>query len=76
MFRGVLNFGGGRSSRHVELMQVPSRCATMKRPTVRTGRQAMLALLAVSAAPITLVYLASLPVTERDGTLDPSESVV
>jgi hypothetical protein len=48
----------------------------MKRLTVRTGRQAMLAVLAVSAALVTLVYLASLPVTEPDGTLDPSESVV
>jgi hypothetical protein len=76
MFRGGPYLGRGRSSRHAELMQVQSRCATMKRLTVRTGRQAMLAVLAVSAALVTLVYLASLPVTEPDGTLDPSESVV
>lgn len=43
---------------------------------IRNGNQAILAVLAFSALAIILVYVASLPVTERDGSIDPKESVI
>ena len=43
---------------------------------VRNGNHAVLAVLALSALVIVLVYAASLPVTEQDGSIDPKESVV
>lgn len=43
---------------------------------VRNGYQAVLAILAFSILAVVLVYLASLPVTESDGSIDPKESVV
>ncbi|WP_426128479.1 hypothetical protein [Pararhizobium sp. PWRC1-1] len=43
---------------------------------VRNGNHAVLVVLAISAIEIVLVYVASLPVTDQDGTIDPKESVV
>jgi hypothetical protein len=43
---------------------------------VRNGNHAVLAVLALSALVIVLVYAASIPVTEQDGSIDPKESVV
>jgi hypothetical protein len=48
----------------------------MEAPMVRNGNHAVLAVLALSAIVILLVYVASLPVTEHDGTIDPKESVI
>jgi predicted transcriptional regulator len=43
---------------------------------VRNGRQAMVAVLIVSALLAAIVYVFSFPVTDPDGTIDPKESVV
>lgn len=43
---------------------------------VRTGRQAIAAVIVICAVIAGLVYLATIPVTEPDGTVDPKESVV
>lgn len=48
----------------------------MKFLTVRNGRQAILAILIVSAVIVAVVYLASLRVTQPNGSVDPEESVV
>ena len=48
----------------------------MKFLTVRNGKQAMLAIVIVSAAIAAIVYVASLPVTDPGGSVDPNESVV
>ncbi|MDI7864314.1 hypothetical protein MRS76_20455 [Rhizobiaceae bacterium n13] len=42
----------------------------------RNGKQAIFATLIVSAILVAAVYLASLPVTEPDGSVDPEESVI
>jgi len=43
---------------------------------VRNGNHAVLAVLALSAMVIILVYAASVPVTQRDGSIDPKQSVI
>ncbi|MDR6757010.1 hypothetical protein J2Y48_002306 [Mycoplana sp. BE70] len=48
----------------------------MKFLTVRNGRQAIVAILIVSTMIVAAVYLASLPVTEPGGSVDPKETLV
>lgn len=48
----------------------------MKFLTVRNGRQAIVAILIVSAMIVAAVYLASLPVTGPGGSVDPKETLV
>ena len=43
---------------------------------VRNGNHAVFAVLALSAIVFILVYVASVPVTQQDGSIDPKESVV
>ncbi|CAN7667790.1 hypothetical protein LJR098_002025 [Rhizobium sp. LjRoot98] len=43
---------------------------------IRNGNQAVFAVLVCSALAVVLVYIASLPVTENDGSIDPKESVI
>lgn len=43
---------------------------------VHNGKHAVIAIIVFSALAVILVYLASLRVTEPDGTIDPKESVV
>ncbi|WP_097142400.1 hypothetical protein [Rhizobium subbaraonis] len=53
-----------------------TRLRSMKRLQARTGLQAMMAVVIIAAIIVTLVNIASMPVTQPDGTLDAQESVV
>jgi hypothetical protein len=48
----------------------------MKKAPIRNGRQAMLVVLILAAVIAALVYAASIPVTQPDGSVDPKESVI
>lgn len=43
---------------------------------VKNGNQAILAVLVISVVVVALVYIATIPVTAPDGTVDPKESVL
>jgi hypothetical protein len=63
-------------SRRIGTTPNENRCPMEERVMVRNGKHAVIAIIAFSALAVVLVYLASLRVTEPDGTIDPKESVV